>query len=94
MIRVVHSWHFWAIFIPFLGHSHDSHYFSLLFSFILINGGNEKMRMEEKNNGNHENGQEAWGQEGDVGVIIGACPMICSSGEGVQLSHAFTWPVV
>ena len=33
---------------PFLGHSHDSHYFSLLFSFILINGGNEKVRMEEK----------------------------------------------
>ena len=47
---------FGPFFIPFLGHSHDSHYFHLLFSFILINGGNEKVRMEEKNYGNHENG--------------------------------------
>ena len=39
---------FEPFFIPFLGHSPDSHYFSLLFSFILINGGNEKVRMEEK----------------------------------------------
>ena len=42
---------FGPFFIPFLGHSHDSHdshYFSLLFSFILINGGNEKVRTEEK----------------------------------------------
>ena len=39
---------FGPFFIPFLGHSHDSHYFHLLFSFILINGGNEKVRMEEK----------------------------------------------
>ena len=29
---------FGSFFIPFLGHSHDSHYFSPLFSFILING--------------------------------------------------------
>ena len=39
--RVVHK-------LAFLGHSHDSHCFSLLFSFILINDGNEKVRMEEK----------------------------------------------
>ena len=41
---------FGPFFILLLGHSHDSHCFSLLFSFIqvLINGGNEKVRMEEK----------------------------------------------
>ena len=27
---------FWSFFILFFSHSHDSHYFSLLFSFILI----------------------------------------------------------
>ena len=26
---------FWSFFISFFSHSHDSHYFSLLFSFIL-----------------------------------------------------------
>ena len=49
---------FQSFFISVFSHSHDSHYFSLLFSFILINGGNEKLRMKEKvkkNNGNHEN---------------------------------------
>jgi len=39
--RVVHSWHFSV-------NSHDSEYFSLLFSFILINSGNEKIRMKKK----------------------------------------------
>lgn len=37
--------------ISLFGHSHDSHQFSLLFSFIIINGGNGKMRMEEKSKG-------------------------------------------
>ena len=39
------SWHFPAIFHCY---SHDSQYFSLPFSFILINSGNEKMRMKRK----------------------------------------------
>ena len=39
---------FQSFFISFFSHSHDSHYFSLLFSFILINGGNEKLRIKEK----------------------------------------------
>ena len=50
---------FGLFFIPFLGHSHDSHYFSLLFSSILTFSLPPLMRMKEKvekNNGNHENG--------------------------------------
>ena len=39
---------FQSFFIPFFSHSHDSCYFFLLFSFILINCGNEKVRMEKK----------------------------------------------
>ena len=42
-----------AIFISFSNsfsaHFHDSHHFFLLFSFILSNVGNEKVRMKEKN---------------------------------------------
>ena len=39
---------FWSFFIPFFSHSHDSHYFSLLFSFILSFSLPPLMRMKEK----------------------------------------------
>ena len=39
---------FWSFFIPFFSHSHDSHYFFLLFSFILSFSLPPLMRMKEK----------------------------------------------
>ena len=53
-IRVIHSSHY---LVSLFGHSQDSHQFSLLFSFIIINSGNRKMRMEEKSK---ENWWESW----------------------------------
>ena len=36
----------------------------------------------------HTHCEKSWGEQGDVGSVIGTGPMVCSSGQGIGLPHA------
>ena len=38
--------------------------------------------------------KESWGEQGDVRIVVGSGPMVCSSGQGIGFPHAFPRSVV